>query len=172
MFPLEHFLVAAIPVFGYYLVRYRQLPSKAMLFVVFFGSQFPDLIDKPLAHSIFVLPAGRVFMHSLPFAIPICILVMAYGTATDRPELSTGFVWAYLIHIPADLDLRQLVLTGDVPQNLLWPLVEASPGEPIPNWAGPGGINVSLWTMFSIIVLSGTFILLAMDISFQMSDHH
>ena len=102
MLPHEHFLVAALPVVGYFLLRYQRLPSKNMIFVVSVGSQFPDLVDKPLAHTVALLPSGRVFMHSLPFAIPISILVLWYGIVTDRPALSDGFVFSYVIHIFAD----------------------------------------------------------------------
>ena len=138
-----------------------------MVFVVFVGSQFPDLVDKPLAYSVMIIPSGRVFMHSLPFAIPICILVIVYGIITSRPALSDGFVWAYLLHVIADW--RQLLFAGRLPQNLLWPLVDPLPASSVPGWAGPGGINVSLWTMFSIVVLSGTLLLVAMDVSYQLS---
>ena len=168
MLPHEHFLVAALPVVGYFLLRYQRLPSKSTIFVVFVGSQFPDLVDKPLAHTVALLPSGRVFMHSLPFAIPISILVLWYGIVTDRPALSDGFVFAYVIHIFADW--QHMLRAGELPPNLLWPFMEPLPSPVEPFWAGPGGINVSLWTMFSIVVLSGTLLLVAMDVSYQLSE--
>ena len=166
MLPHEHFLVAALPIFGYILLRHRRLPSKAMTFVVFVGSQFPDIIDKPLAHSAGFLPSGRVFMHSLPFAVPIAIGILAYGFKTDRPHLSIGFVWAYAAHIVADW--YPLFLNGQLPPNLFWPFMPPLPSEAVPGWAGPGAINVSLWTMVSIVILAATILLVAMDISVQL----
>lgn len=168
MLPQEHFLAAAIPIIGYCVARYRRLPSKGLMSVVFVGSQFPDLVDKPLAHTVPILPSGRVFMHSLPFAIPICILVIWYGIVTDRPALSDGFVLAYLIHLFTDW--QHMLLAGELPPNLFWPFMKPLPSPVEPFWAGPGGINVSLWTIFSIVVLSGTLLLVAMDISHQLSE--
>lgn len=138
-----------------------------MIFVVFIGSQFPDLVDKPLAHTVVIIPSGRVFMHSLPFAIPISILVLWYGIATDRPELSDGFVFAYLIHIFSDW--QHMLRAGELPPNLFWPFIEPLPSPVEPFWAGPGDINVSLWTIFSIVVLSSTLVIIAMDISYHLS---
>jgi hypothetical protein len=50
VFPHEHLLVALLPVVAYVGVRDRS------------RSQFPDLVDKPLAHQFCVLPSGRVFI--------------------------------------------------------------------------------------------------------------
>ena len=70
MFPIEHFLVAFLPVLMYVLVIDRRLPTVRLVAVAFIGSQFPDLVDKPLAYQFGLIPSGRVFMHSLPIALP------------------------------------------------------------------------------------------------------
>ena len=168
MLPHEHLIVAALPVLSYILLRHRRFPSKAMIFVVFVGSQFPDLVDKPLAYSLMIIPSGRVFLHSLPFAIPISIFVMIYGIETNRPALSSGFVYAYLSHIL--VDVRQSLFAGQLPQNLLWPFVDTLPASSVPPWAGSGNINVTLWITFSVLVLSGTAIIILRDILFQLSN--
>jgi hypothetical protein len=73
------------------------------------GTQFPDLIDKPLAWSIGVLPTGRTLGHSLLVAVPISI-------AASR-LLPTGqgaaFTIGYGSHLAADA---------------LWPVVEGQVG--------------------------------------------
>ena len=73
MFPIEHFLVAFLPVLMYVLVIDRRLPSVRLAAVAFIGSQFPDLVDKPLAYQSGLIPSGRVFMDSLPIALPFLI---------------------------------------------------------------------------------------------------
>ncbi len=87
MSPLEHALAALIPVTIYILLRRHRLPSKTMLSVVSFGSVFPDLVDKPVAYGN-LIPWGRVFMHSLPFAIPVVLFVLDirshYGSTPSR----------------------------------------------------------------------------------------
>lgn len=80
--PIEHFIIALLPVAVYALLRDKQLPSLQLVAVTFFGSQFPDLVDKPLAYELSLIPSGRVFMHSLPFAIPLSIAVVTYGTVS------------------------------------------------------------------------------------------
>ena len=165
MRPHEHFLVAFLPVFVYALIRYRRLPSKAMLFVVVIGSLFPDIVDKPLAFSAGILPSGRVFMHSLPFVIPLSIIVLAYGSFTDRSHLGLGFVWAHMTHLIGDF--RSSLFDGQIPPDLIWPLAPASFSPDIPWWARTTPVTVEVWTTFSVLVLGATVIVLSRDILSQ-----
>jgi len=130
------------------------------------GSQFPDLVDKPLAHQFGVLPSGRVFMHSLPFALPIAAGVLAYGQYTERPRVAGAFVDAYLSHLVGDT--YRSVLAGQVPPDLLWPFVAAQSRPTVPFWAGIDGINVRLWTAFSAVVLGVTLLVVTWDIRRQV----
>jgi membrane-bound metal-dependent hydrolase YbcI (DUF457 family) len=164
--PIEHLIVAFLPVFAYVFVRDLRLPSRALSFAVFVGSQYPDLVDKPLAHVLVVIPSGRVFMHSLPFAIPVSIAVVAYGRWTDRPRIASGFVLAYLLHLFGD-NYRRL-LDGSVSPDLLWPFVEPVSRPVVPYWAGTNGINLTLWTAFSVVVLSATAIVVGHDVRTQL----
>lgn len=161
--PIEHFIVAVVPVLLYVVIRDRQLPSSRLVWIVFFGSQFPDLVDKPLAHVFFVLPSGRVFMHSLPFAVPISIGVLGYAWRTRRPRAGVAFVFAYLSHLAADNYRAFIGPNPHVPPDLLWPLVPPKPRPIVPYWAGPASINLHLWTLFSVIVLSVTAYFLVTD---------
>jgi membrane-bound metal-dependent hydrolase YbcI (DUF457 family) len=151
--PVGHFLVAAIPVVVYVFLRDRELPSRKLAFVVLVGSQFPDLIDKPLAYQFFLIPNGRMFAHSLVIAIPLSIAVLLFVRRTGHTREGLAFGFAYLSHIVADF--RRMLLRAD-PQfspNVLWPLVPANPVGLEPRWAGPGSINVKLWTAFSAALL-------------------
>lgn len=153
MYPHEHFVVALVPALAYILLCDGRPPTLHFVGVVFLGSQFPDLIDKPLAHELVLIPSGRVFMHSLPTAIPFLLLVGLYGWKTDRIRLSAAFVFAHLSHLVADH--RELLQPNpEVSPDLLWPFVSPIPRSGIPVWGGPGGIYVHLWTMISLVVLS------------------
>jgi membrane-bound metal-dependent hydrolase YbcI (DUF457 family) len=131
MLPVEHFIVALLPILAYGLLRDRSLPSTRLLAVVFLGSQFPDLVDKPLAHQFGLIPSGRVFMHSLPFAIPVLTAIGYYSWKTGRKRLSSGFV-AYLSHLLADNYLPLLDPVPTVSPDLLWPFVEPVPRSALP----------------------------------------
>jgi len=107
------------------------------VFAVVFGSQFPDLIDKPLAWTVPVLPSGRSLAHSLLTAA--CILAVGYYVSQrfNRTEVCVAFGIGYLTHIIGDLGPRVIggLLTGDFTQlqwatYLLWPLL---PAPPYPN---------------------------------------
>lgn len=165
MFPHEHLLVALLPVVTYVGVRDRRPPARGVAFATAVGSQFPDLVDKPLAHQFGLLPSGRVFMHSLPFALPIIAAVLTYGWYTERPRVAGAFAGAYLLHLVGDT-YRQL-LSGQIPPDLLWPFVTAQPRPIVPFWAGVDGINVRLWSAFSAVVLGVTLVVVLRDIRRQ-----
>ena len=162
MFPHEHLFVALLPVLAYVALRDRRLPTRGVVFATAVGSQFPDLVDKPLAHQFGVIPSGRVFMHSLPFAIPIMIVVLVYGWHTDRLRVAGAFVAAYLLHLVGDT-YRNL-LAGQIPSDLLWPFVAAQSRPGVPFWAGIDGIYVRLWTIFSAAVLTVTLTVVVHDV--------
>lgn len=160
MFPHMHFIVAMVPALAYVLIGDRQPPTPRFAGAVFLGSQFPDLIDKPLAHELMLIPSGRVFMHSLPTAVPILLIVGLYGWKTDRLRLSGAFIFAHLSHILADH--RELLQpTPEVSSDLLWPFFSPVARSGIPAWGGPEGIYVHLWSTFSLMVVSITVHILA-----------
>lgn len=154
MQPSEHFIIAVLPTAAYVIARDRALPTARFLAVVFVGSQLPDLVDKPLAHQFGLLPSGRVFLHSLPIAVPLILLVLYYTYRTDRLRLGGAYAFAHLSHLFADNYRALLTPSERFPPDLLWPLTQPKPRPIVPGWAGPEGINVLLWTIFSMAVLS------------------
>jgi len=168
VFPWGHFLIAFLPVVTYVVVRDRRLPTLRFVGVVFVGSQFPDMVDKPLAHQFGILPSGRVFMHSLPIALPLLLIVGLYGWQTDRTRASSAFIFAHLSHILADNYNAFLGPDPQIPPDLLWPFAPPIARPIVPEWAGPGGINVELWTLFSIAVLSIVTYSLTVDVREQL----
>jgi hypothetical protein len=82
----------------------------------------PDLIDKPLALWLGVLPEGRSLAHSLLFAVPLFVLV--WLLIRDRcPETSVAFMLGYLSHLVADGWRAILSLDASQLTYLVWPLL-------------------------------------------------
>lgn len=168
MYPVAHAIVALLPTVGYVLLRDGRLPSLRFVGVVIVGSQFPDLIDKPLAHQFGLIPSGRVFMHSLPIALPVLVVVGLYGWLTERPRLGWAFVVAYLSHLLADNYRAFVGSTPQLPSDLLWPFA-APIARPIePHWAGPDDITIRLWTILSVVVLTLVGYRLVVDVREQL----
>ena len=165
--PSEHFIIAFLPIAAYAVIRDQRLPSLPLIAVAFLGSQFPDLVDKPLAYELSLIPTGRVFMHSLPFAIPLAIAVVAYGIRTERVRLAVAFAFAHLSHLVAD-NQQLLPPNPRVSPDLLWPLQPPVARSAIPNWAGSGSVNLHLWTAFSVTVLALAAYVLVVDIRIQL----
>lgn len=153
MNPVGHLLVTAIPVVAYVLVRDRTTPTRKLLFVLFVGSMFPDLIDKPLAYQWFLIPTGRAFVHSPLIATPLSIGVLLIAHRTGRVREGVVFVFSYVAHIVADFWWLLDYPASNHHQYLLWPLVPAPSKPSVPPWAGPDSIYVTLWTAFSVTVL-------------------
>lgn len=170
MRPVEHFIIAFLPAVAIVVLVDRHLPSLRFVGVVFVGSQFPDLVDKPLAHYFGVIPSGRVFMHSLPIALPFLLLVLWYGWWTQQSRLSVVFIGAHLSHLLAD---NYHALRGpppSIPTDLLWPITDAAPRPAVPYWAGPNSINLFLWTAFSATVLTVCVWFLIGDVRTQFAE--
>jgi hypothetical protein len=162
--PSEHFIVAVLPTAAYVIARDRALPTPQFLAVVFVGSQLPDLVDKPLAHQFGLLPSGRVFLHSIPIALPLVGLVLYYAYRTDRLRLGGAYAFAHATHLLADNHSALRDPTRGFPPDLLWPFTQPAPRPLVPWWAGPDGINVLLWTLFSAAVLAVLLYVLGGDL--------
>lgn len=161
MNPVGHLLVGAVPVVAYVLARDRSPPTRGLLFVVFVGSLFPELVDKPLAHQFVLIPTGRAFAHSPLVAIPLSVGILLAVRRLGHLREGMAFVFAYGAHVVTDF-LWMLEYTPTAPlRHLLWPLLPAPSIPGVPDWAGPGEIYLTLWTAFSIALLSLTVYLLA-----------
>jgi membrane-bound metal-dependent hydrolase YbcI (DUF457 family) len=103
-------------------------------------------------------------MHSLPIAIPFLSIVGLYAWQTERRTIGSAFVFAYLSHLLADNYEAFLGANPQIPSDLLWPFAPPIARPISPAWAGAGGINIQLWTLFSIVVLSIVGYLSAVDL--------
>lgn len=73
---------------------------------VLLGTQFPDLIDKPLAWTVPLLPSGRSLAHSLVTTGPILFggLLIAYRARLRRSHFLAllGFALGHVTHVLGD----------------------------------------------------------------------
>ena len=106
----------------------KRIPEGAAVLALAVGTQFADLVDKPLAWSLSVLPTGRSLAHSLFVAAALLALLDRFAASADRRDLSTAFALGYLAHLAGDViyglgsGLEQL-------QFLLWPVIPQPPPE-------------------------------------------
>jgi hypothetical protein len=123
MWPWGHLGVAYLLYSLYSRGRFGRAPRPEPVVAVIVGSQFADLIDKPLAWWVGVLPSGRSLAHSLLFAAVLIVVVYAAGVALGRLETATAFVIAHLSHLLADVPPRFFLGYPFDAEFLLWPLL-------------------------------------------------
>ncbi|MFC7153847.1 metal-dependent hydrolase [Halomarina halobia] len=66
------------------------------------GTQLPDLVDKPLAWSLGVLPGGRSLAHSLLFGVGLALAAVALARRFDRRDLAAPLLVGYASHLLGD----------------------------------------------------------------------
>ena len=123
MWPWGHLGVAYLLYSLYSRGRFRRPPRPEPALAVVVGSQFADLVDKPLAWGLGVLPGGRTLAHSLLFAAGLIVIVYAAAFVRGRVETATAFVIAHLSHLLADLPPRLFLGYPFGSEFLLWPIL-------------------------------------------------
>jgi hypothetical protein len=128
MWPWEHLAVAYLLYSACSRWLWGRPPTTRGTLVVAFASQLPDLVDKPLAWLLFVLPGGRTLGHSLFVGLPLVGVAFVVGWVLDSYRGSIAFAVGLLSHLAGDV-LYPLVVRGDLRLGfLLWPLVPADGG--------------------------------------------
>lgn len=91
-------------------VSYRAPPVGTAVVALAVGTQFPDVIDKPLAYwgGLFT---GRSLSHSLLFAVPLCCGCLGAGLRHDRRREAVAFGIGYASHL--GLDTYSYFLAGE-----------------------------------------------------------
>ncbi len=125
MWPWEHL---AIGYLAYsFFIRYAtgHMPRRLAVVALAFGTQFPDLVDKPLGWGTTLLPSGISFAHSLLVAVPLVALAVGVCSVVDRADVGIAFAIGYLLHLPADA-VYPLLIGGRLNWTFfLWPLIPA-----------------------------------------------
>lgn len=136
MFPWGHLAVGYL-CYSVICHLFGRTPSGPATVALALGTQFPDLVDKPLSWTFDLLPAG-VFAHTVFVTAAVSVLVLAVAARHSRTDLGVAFVLGYLSHLPADV-LPSIAFGGD-PNYwfLFWPVM-ARPGADVSNpVVGPG----------------------------------
>jgi len=121
MWPLGHaagaYLLASVGAERDWLPR----PSAALVVAVLFASQTPDLIDKPLAWVVPILPAGRSLGHSLFLVLPLCLGAVVLADRLGRRGVGLAVAVALLSHL--FLDVLPTLWGNGGWRFLVWPLL-------------------------------------------------
>lgn len=123
MLPWGHAAVGYLVYRGLLRARGRDGPTPAAALAVAAGTQVPDLVDKPLAWSVGLLPAGRSFGHSLLVAAVLLGLATRVSAVRERSAAATGFAVGYLSHPLADAAGPVLGGYPAVASFLFWPVL-------------------------------------------------
>ena len=133
MWPWDHLAVGYLSYFLLTRVTPLERSTAATAVAGAVGTQFPDLVDKPLGWWLDVFPAGTGVAHSLLVAVPLCLVGLLVGWRLGRREVAAAFAVGYLSHLPGDV-LYPVALGGERKMwILLWPLTSApGPGTSRP----------------------------------------
>jgi len=127
MWPWEHLAVGYLTLSVLWRARGLAVDSR-LACALAVGTQFPDLVDKPLAWQFGILPAPRTLTHSLFVAVPLSVLVVVVATRRQRSG-GVAFVVGYLTHLLGDA--LPLLLAGYHRHLafLLWPVLPLPPDQ-------------------------------------------
>ena len=125
MWPWGHLALAYLVYTLYSRLRRGHPPTAATALVVAVASQAPDLVDKPLAWTLSVLPTGRSLAHSLLVVVPVVALLYSLARARDEGEepLVVAFGIGVLSHLFGDALFSLVALEFREAGFLLWPAI-------------------------------------------------
>ncbi|MFC7130073.1 metal-dependent hydrolase [Haloferax chudinovii] len=103
MWPWGHLLFGAFAYFGYRRIRQLGTSRVSVGLSLTLGTQFPDLVDKPLAWYVGVLPTGRSLAHSIFTFFLVAVVLTQIGWRVDRDEAVFAFLFGYFTHIVGDI---------------------------------------------------------------------
>ena len=125
MLPWGHAAVGYLCYSLFVRVSDRQPPAGPAVIALAVGTQLPDLIDKPLAWSLGVLPSGRSLGHSLLFAAVLAVVIWLVARRYERQREGCTLLLGHLSHVIADA--IPALISGNWAEAgvLLWPIVPA-----------------------------------------------
>lgn len=132
MLPWTH-LAFGYALFLCILLVSRRAGSRVELLALLAGTQLPDVIDKPLAWWLQLLPAGRSLAHSLLFAVPVVLVVARLARRHGHAEIGPVFAVGYASHLLGDTYAALWYWRTAELTFLLWPV---SPPYPYDDFAG------------------------------------
>lgn len=116
----------------------KDVPAERAVLALAVGTQFPDLVDKPLAWYMPILPTGRSLAHSLLVAGVVIALVGWIAQHAGQGEAGTAFGVGYISHSLADgVHAAAHAEWADL-SYLAWPVL------PSPAYEGPQSVLARL----------------------------
>lgn len=128
MWPPGHAAVAYVLYTASTRTRFDARPARGPALAVAFGSQFSDLVDKPLAWYAGALPTGRTLAHSLLVLLPLAVAAYRLADRYGRGEDAVAFAVGAVSHSLVDALPALWTPDGSV-AFLLWPLLPVEPYE-------------------------------------------
>ncbi|MDB2263700.1 metal-dependent hydrolase [Halorubrum ezzemoulense] len=104
-------------------------PIGLAVFALGLGTQFPDLIDKPLTWTIPLLPYGRSLSHSLVTFSVVVLVLRRLTQYPDQRTLVSAFAIGYVSHLVGDSIYPVLTQEYTGLGYWLWPLTSVPEGE-------------------------------------------
>lgn len=123
MWPWNHAALGYLLYAGLTRARSGEPPGDVATLWLLLGTQLPDLIDKPLAWTVGLVPSGRMLVHTLFVALPACWLAYRYWNQLGRPERGVAFGVGYLSHVFGDAIGSLLIGQPAFARFLIWPLL-------------------------------------------------
>ncbi|MEF8785612.1 MAG: metal-dependent hydrolase [Haloarculaceae archaeon] len=126
MWPWEHLAIGYLAYSLFVRSVAGHTPQALAVAALVIGTQFPDLIDKPLGWETTLLPSSGISLaHSLFVAVPLAALAVAATSVFDRADVGVAFAVGYLLHLPADVVYPLLIGRHLKWTFLFWPLLPA-----------------------------------------------
>lgn len=142
MWPWDHLAVGYLTATALLRLTGEEPPDRTVLIAVVLGAVGPDLVDKPLAWVVGLLPSGTSLAHS-GLTCAVTVLVLWLVGVPRRPLLA--FAGSYVAHLAGDSAYGMVTNTPGYPEFLLWPLVSVPP-------APPTGPVVTVSTLFGFFL--------------------
>lgn len=123
MWPWAHAALGYLLYTLYLRLRGAGRPTGLPVVLLAVGTQLPDLVDKPLAWYVGVLPYGRTLMHSLVLGGVVVALLVFFLHRRGHTAEATALAIGYYSHLLGDA--YGLALTGEWASLafLVWPLL-------------------------------------------------
>lgn len=123
MWPWAHAAFGYLLYTGILRVRETGQPVGWPVVALAVGTQVPDLVDKPLAWYLQVLPYGRSLTHSLLIAVPLVLAVWLVARHRGHPAVGSAFAVGHLSHLAGDALHAMLAAEWADLAFLVWPLL-------------------------------------------------
>lgn len=134
MWPWGHLALGYLLYSLYYRFNRVRLPPGPEALLLALGTQAPDLVDKPFAWTVSILPSGRSLSHSVLIAALVLSALVILADRYDRRNLGLAFGSGYAIHLVGDALYPLFRLDFEHLTFLAWPLL------PLPSYDEDHGI--------------------------------